>query len=95
MVRTFRKRTVYRQAVVPDLAWLSKPSPWQQETFDETSDIVHMSQWLKDAELPVAGVETSIADAKEQKNARAILPWDRNPCAQRNANYRPWDRQTL
>lgn len=61
-----KKEIVYRQAVVPDLAW---PVPshrhGRKRPSMDTSDIVHMSQWLKDAELPVAGVETSIVDAKE------------------------------
>ena len=51
---------------VPDLAW---PVPshrhGRKRPSMDTSDIVHMSQWLKDAELPVAGVETSIDEAKE------------------------------
>jgi len=59
-----RDTITQRRAVVPDLAW---PVPshrhGQERPAMEHHDILPMSQWLRDAEIPVDGVETEILDS--------------------------------
>lgn len=54
-----------RQAVVPELAW---PAPSHRQGEErpkmQLGEVAQMSQWLKDAEIPVEGVDTFIADAE-------------------------------
>ena len=53
-----------RRAVVPDLAW---PVPSHRHGSErpkmEHHDILPMSDWLRDAEIAVEGVETTIIDS--------------------------------
>ena len=55
-----------RMAVVPDYAW---PAPSHRHGEErpkmDVTGIATMSQWLIDAEIPVEGVDTFIADAAE------------------------------
>ncbi|SDJ92948.1 guanitoxin biosynthesis MBL fold metallo-hydrolase GntH [Aliiruegeria lutimaris] len=58
-----RQSITQRQAVVPDLAWpVPSHRSSQKRPRMDTEKIANMSQWLKDAEIPVDGVETFIED---------------------------------
>lgn len=61
-----RESITQRQAVVPDYAW---PVPSHRHGAArprmDTTGIARMSQWLKDAEIPVEGVDTFITDATD------------------------------
>ena len=53
-----------RQAVVPDLAWpVPSHKHGEKRPSMERQNVVQMSKWLRDAEIPVPGVETAIIDA--------------------------------
>ncbi|WP_203416228.1 hypothetical protein, partial [Pseudovibrio axinellae] len=60
------EKITQRQAVVPEYAWPA-PSHKQGEKRPkiEKDATPQMSQWLIDAEIPVEGVDTMIADPKE------------------------------
>lgn len=59
-----KQRITQRRAIVPDLAW---PAPahhhGQARPPMDHHDVQPMSDWLRDAEIPVEGVETTIVDA--------------------------------
>ncbi len=61
-----KEKITQRMAVVPELAW---PAPSHRHGEDrpkmEAHEITPMSQWLVDAEIPVEGVDTNIADAEQ------------------------------
>lgn len=61
-----KDKITQRMAVVPDYAW---PAPSHRHGEErpkmDTTGIATMSQWLKDAEIPVEGVDTFIKDAAE------------------------------
>ncbi|MCB1462887.1 MAG: MBL fold metallo-hydrolase [Nitratireductor sp.] len=58
-----KEHIIQRQACVPELAW---PAPahthGQKRPAMERNKVPQMSQWLKDAEIAVEGVETNISD---------------------------------